>query len=634
LKQRAGVILSLLVQTSVVFAQAQAPTIKIVVDATEAPRKIFHAQLTIPATPGTLTLYYPKWIPGEHAPDGPVIDLAGLKFVAHGQTLKWRRDTLDGFTINVEVPAGVSEVSASLDYLSPPTIESGFSAGSSATATLAIISWNQLLLYPKGWKSDDLTYQASIRLPTGWNFGTSLPKVSEAGDQLNGQRQINFAPVSLTMLVDSPVLTAQHMKVVPLTHDDAPVEMDIAADSDAALDAPSEVWDGYRNLVKQAYILFGAHHYRDYHFLFTLSDHVAHFGLEHHESDDSRIGERGLVDYDLRKLDSGLLPHEYVHSWNGKYRRPADLTTPDFQQPMRDDLLWVYEGLTSYLGDMLTARSGLWTPEEYRDELAGIAARLDHEPGRIWRNLQDTADSAAELYFAPEGWASWRRTVDFYDEDVLTWLWVDTIIRQQTHGKKSIDDFCHLFHGAPGGPPTVKTYNSDDVINTLNQVAPYDWRTFWLDRLSNHGPGAPLTGIENSGWRLMYDQNRSELMRIREDDRREIDASYSMGLLLKDDGTIVDTVEGMPAAKAGIGPGMQLIAVNGRGFARENANSAQVLRDALHAAIGNKEPIELLIENAEYFKTYKIDYHGGEKYPHLIRDESKPDMLTSIIKER
>jgi predicted metalloprotease with PDZ domain len=615
-------------------AQTSAPTVKILVDATEAPRKIFYAQLTIPAAPGTLTLYYPKWIPGEHAPDGPVIDLAGLKFVAGGQTLKWRRDTLDGFTINVEVPAGVSEVRASLDYLSPPTIESGFSAGSSATATLAIISWNQLLLYPKGWKSDDLTYHASIRLPTGWNFGTSLPITSEATDQLNGQRQINFAPVSLTMLVDSAVLSGQYLKVVPLTHDDAPVEMDIAADSAAALDAPAEVWDDYRNLVKQAYILFGAHHYRDYHFLFTLSDHVAHFGLEHHESDDSRIGERGLVDYDLRKLDAGLLPHEYVHSWNGKYRRPAALTTPDFQQPMQDDLLWVYEGLTSYLGDMLTARSGLWTPSEFRDALAGIAARLDHEPGRTWRNLQDTADAAAQLYFAPDGWTSWRRTVDFYDEDVLNWLWVDTIIRQQTHGKKSIDDFCHLFHGAPGGPPTVKTYDFDDVINTLNQVASYDWRAFWLDRLSSHGPGAPLTGIENSGWRLVYDQNRSDFMRIRENDRREINASYSLGLVARDDGNIVDTVEGMPAAKAGIGPGMRLVAVNGRRFATENENSPQILRDALHAAIGSKEPIELLIENAEYFKTYKIDYHGGEKYPHLVRDESKPDMLTSVIKER
>ncbi len=613
------------------FAQTKAPTIKIFVDASEAPRKIFHAQLTIPATLGTLTLYYPKWIPGEHAPDGPVIDLAGLKFVANGQTLKWRRDTLDGWTINVEVPAGVSEVNASLDFLSPPTMESGFSEGSSATATLTIVSWNQVLLYPKGWNSHDLTYEPSIRLPDGWKFGTSLPVVERPTDT---HPEITFAPVSLATLVDSPVLTARYLKVVPLTHDTAPVEMDIAADSAAALDAPPEVWDEYKNLVQQAYALFGAHHYRDYHFLFTLSDHVAHFGLEHHESDDSRIEERGLVSSDQRELHAGLLPHEYVHSWNGKYRRPADLTTPDYEQPMQDDLLWVYEGLTSYLGDVLTARSGLWTPDQYRDAVARLAARLDHEPGRTWRNLQDTADAAPQLYFAEDGWASWRRKTDFYDEDVLNWLWVDTIIRQQTHGKKSIDDFCQIFHGPPSGPPMVKTYTFDDIVNGLNQVAPYDWRSFWTERLTNHSPRAPMTGLENSGWKVVYDQNRSDMTRIWEDDHRALDASFSIGLELRDDGTIVDTIEGMPAAKAGIGPGMRLVAVNGRGFSSDMGNSPQILRDALHAAMGSAEPIELLIENAGYYSTYKIDYHGGEKYPHLVRNESKPDVLSEIIKER
>jgi predicted metalloprotease with PDZ domain len=602
------------------------------VDSSEAPRKIFHAQLTIPASPGTLTLYYPKWIPGEHAPDGPVTDLAGLKFVGNGQTLKWRRDTLDGFTINVEVPDGVSEVNASLDFLSPPTMEAGFSEGSSATATLAIVSWNQLLLYPKGWKTDDLTYEASIRLPPGWDFGTSLPVAAD--ERMGMQREIDFAPVSLTTLVDSPILTAQYLKVVPLTHDKAPVEMDIAADSAAALDAPPEVWDQYKSLVQQAYSLFGAHHYRDYHFLYTLSDFVAHFGLEHHESDDSRVEEHGLVNSDLRALHAGLLPHEYVHSWNGKYRRPAGLATPDYEQPMQDDLLWVYEGLTSYLGDVLTARSGLWTPEEYRDAVARIAARLDHESGRTWRNLQDTADAAPQLYFAQDGWSSWRRKTDFYDEDVLNWLWVDTIIRKQTHGQKSIDDFCHLFHGAPSGPPMVEPYDFNDIVNALNEVAPYDWRSFWTERLTSHAPGAPMTGLENSGWKVVYDQNRSELTRIWEDDHRELDASFSIGLELKDDGVIVDTIEGMPAAKAGIGPGMRLIAVNGRRFSTEKSSSPQVLRDALRAAMGNKEPIELLIENADYYKTYKIDYHGGEKYPHLVREDSKPDLLGDIIKAR
>jgi predicted metalloprotease with PDZ domain len=598
------------------------PTIQLSVDASEAPRKIFHARLQIPAAPGTLTLYYPKWIPGEHAPDGPVINLAGLKFFAGGQELTWRRDTLDGWTINVQVPPGQNEVEATLDFLSPAQHEGGFSAGSSATAQMAVVSWNQVLLYPKGWASDDLTYVASLRLPSGWKFGTPLPIKSQTAEQ------IQFAPASLTMLVDSPVITGQYLKVVPLRADAPPAEMDIAADSAAALDAPPEVWDRYRNLVAQAGRLFGAQHYRDYHFLYSLSDHVAHFGLEHHESNDSRTDERSLVDPTKLILHAGLLPHEYVHSWNGKYRRPADLATPDYQQPMQDDLLWVYEGLTSYLGEILTARSGLWNSDQLRDSLALTAAALDHEPGRTWRNLQDTADAAPELYFSPREWYSWRRGVDFYAEDVLNWLSVDVIIRQQTQDKKSMDDFCHLFHGAPSGPPLVKPYTFDDVVNTLNQVVPYDWRAFWTERLTNHGPGAPLGGIEGSGWRVVYDENRSEMLKATESEYKIVSAEYSIGLALNDDGFVSDAIEGLPAAKAGIGPGMKVIAVNGRRF------SGNALRDALRLGKNSSEPLELLVENAEYYRTYKLDYHGGEKYPHLVRDSTKPDLLGEIIRPR
>ena len=597
------------------------PTVTIFVDATTAPRKIFHARLKIPATPGDLTLYYPKWIPGEHAPDGPVVDLAGLKFSAGGNLLKWRRDLLDGFTLHVDVPAGVNEVDAELDFLSPATFEGGFSAGSSATDKMAVISWNQVLLYPKGWKSDDINYTASLKIPDGWKFGTPLPIASQSGDE------IHFSTVSLTTLVDSPVITGEFLKVVKLA-DDPLTELDVAADSAAALAPPQEVWDHYKNLVEQTNKLFGAHHYRDYHFLLSLSDHVAHFGLEHHESDDSRIDERGLVDETSRKMSAGLLPHEYVHSWNGKYRRPADLATPDYQQPMQDDLLWVYEGLTNYLGTVLSARSGLLTNDQARDDLALTAAALDHTPGRSWRNLQDTADAAPQLYFSPQAWHSWRRSVDFYDEDTLNWLWVDVIIRQQSKGKKTIDDFCHLFHGAPSSAPMVKTYTFDDVISALNQIVAYDWRGFWTERLTNHGPGGPLGGIEGSGWKVVYDENQSEMERGGESNFHFVDAAYSIGLQLREDGTITDTVEGLPAAKAGVGPGMKLIAVNGRKY------SPEVLRDMLKAGKGGSAPLELLVENTDYYKTYKLDYHGGERYPHLVRDEQKPDLLTEIYKPK
>jgi predicted metalloprotease with PDZ domain len=606
---------------------ATPPTVTIFVDATSAPRKIFHAKLKIPASAGDLTLYYPKWIPGEHAPDGPVIDLAGLKFSASGKPLKWRRDLLDGFTLHVEVPTGTTEVNAELDYVSPATLEPGFSAGSSATDKMAVISWNQVLLYPKGWTSDDLTYVASLKLPGNWKFGTALPIASTTGDQPNGETQLLFQPVSLTTLVDSPVITGEYLKVIKLA-DDPLTEMDIAADSAAALAAPQGVWDHYKNLVDQTNKLFGAHHYRDYHFLLSLSDHVAHFGLEHHESDDSRIGERGLVDDGERKSGADLLPHEYVHSWNGKYRRPADLATPDYQQPMQDDLLWVYEGLTNYLGTVLTARSGLLTDKEARDNLALTAAGLDHTPGRTWRNLQDTADAAPQLYFAPHAWQSWRRGVDFYDEDTLNWLWVDVLIRQQSKGKKTLDDFCKLFHGAPNTAPMVKTYTFEDVVNALNQIVPYDWRGFWTERLTNHGPGAPLSGIEGSGWNLVYDEVPSEMDRAGESNSHFIDAAYSIGIELREDGTISDTIEGMPAALAGIGPGMKLVAVNGRQY------SPEILRDAIRAGKNTTAPLELLVENTEYYKTYKLDYHGGERYAHLVRDESKPDLLSEIYKPK
>jgi predicted metalloprotease with PDZ domain len=612
--------------SSSVFAKSAAPVISVAVDATNAPRRIFHAKLSIPvAVPGPdLTLFYPKWIPGEHGPTGPIQELTGLKFSAKGQELKWRRDLLDGWMFHVELPAGVNNVEAELDYLSPAGDEGQgiYTGGASATPKMTVISWNTLVLYPQGWTSDELTYKASLRLPAGWKSGTSLNVTSNAGGELQ------FAPVSLTMLVDSPVIAGEFLKVVPLA-ENPPTEMDIAADSAEALDAPPEVWEHYKSLVDQAQKLFGAHHYRDYHFIYSLSDHVAHFGLEHHESNDSRVGERGLVDETERKLEAGLLPHEYVHSWNGKYRRPADLATSDYEQPMKTDLLWVYEGLTSYLGDVLSARSGLRTPEELRDSVALIAAALDRTPGRNWRNLQDTADGVPAMQGAPGQWESWRRDLDYYDEDVLNWLWVDMIIRQQTQGNKSIDDFCKLSHGGQSTAPMVKPYTFDDVVNALNQVAHYDWRKFWTDRLTNHGPGAPLGGIEASGWKLVYDETPSELFRADESDREHIGAGlYSLGLALHKDGVIGDTIEGMPAAKAGIGPGMRLVAVNGRKF------TADVLRDVLRSAKANSNPIELLVENATYYKTYKVDYHDGEKYPHLVRDPSRPDTLSEIIKAR
>jgi len=377
-------------------------------------------------------------------------------------------------------------------------------------------------------------------------------------------------------------------------------------------------------LVAEAGALFGARHYTKYHFLYTLSDEVGHHGLEHHESSDNSVPERTLIDPELRLMEVGLLPHEFVHSWNGKYRRPAGLATPNYQEPMIGDLLWVYEGLTEYLGNVLTARSKLWTPEQYREALAETAAMLDHRAGRAWRPLEDTARSVQSLRLMGPRWQSWRRGLDYYPEGELIWLDVDTLIRRQTHGQKSLDDFCRLFYGGPGGPPKVVPYTFDDVVKTLNQVTPYDWEKLLKQRLNATGPHAPLNGIEQGGWRLVYNQNPSALVDAEEKQGKYLNAFYSLGFLVRENGELEDVIPGSPAYDAGIGPGMKLVAVNGRRW------SKHVLRDALRASLEKEQHFDLLVENAEFFKTYSIIYSGGEKYPHLVRAEG-PDLLINIL---
>ena len=434
--------------------------------------------------------------------------------------------------------------------------------------------------------------------------------------------------MDLETLVDSPVIAGLHYRAIDITPPGEGLrhEIDMAADSPAALQMPEETQQHYRQLVAETGVLYGARHYRDYHFLLTLSDLSAHFGLEHHESSDDRVEERALLEDNLRKAIGALLPHEMTHSWNGKYRRPQDLATLNYQVPMEDDLLWVYEGLTEYLGDILAGRSGLWTPEQYRENLARVAAGLDHRPGRIWRPLLDTNVAAQHLYEASQAWTSWRRGVDFYDEGELIWLEVDTIIRQQSQNKKSIDDFTHLFHGGQSGAPAVVPYTFDDVVNTLNQVVAYDWRKLLMTRLTSLDAHAPMGGIQNAGWMMVYNDQSNEMV-VAHETEGSADLSFSLGLVLTKDGVVVDSTLDMPAYQAGIGPGMKVVAVNGRRY------SADAIRDALRLGRDSKEPLELLIENGEYYKTLQMNYHDGNRYPHLVRVSSAPDLLTEIIKQ-
>jgi predicted metalloprotease with PDZ domain len=398
------------------------------------------------------------------------------------------------------------------------------------------------------------------------------------------------------------------------------------ADSAAALELKPADAAHFSHLVAETGALFGARHYRDYHFLLTLSDHVANFGLEHHESSDNRQPEKYLTDPDTLKLVALLLPHELTHSWNGKYRRPAGLATPDYHEPMKTELLWVYEGLTDYLGNVLAARCGLWTNENFREDLALSAAMLDQQPGRTWRSLADTTVAAQLLYPArPEG-AAWRRGVDFYPEGDLIWLEADVIIRQKTQGRSSLDDFCRKFYGGESTPPKVVPYTLDDVVAAMNEVAPHDWRQFFQMRVYAPTPRAPLGGIESSGWRLAYGETLPDMLKTLETAKKFTDLSFSLGLKVKEDGAIEDVLPGSPADKAGVGASMKLVAVNGRRW------KPDLLRAAVKSAKTNTAPIELLVENEEFFTTCKLDYHDGEKYPRLERDPARADLLTEILK--
>jgi len=601
-------------------ALAQNKPIVLSVDATDAPRKILHARLRIPAQAGPLTLLYPKWLPGEHSPSGPIADLVAVTMSAAGKPVPWRRAAEDMFAFHLDVPVGADAVEVGIDFLLPPG-SGGFSAGASATAQLLALSWNYVVLYPQGAKAGEVQYAASLRLPDGWKFGTALPLARESAGVLE------FSPVSLERLVDSPLIAGAHFRTVDLSPGAKPLHLlHIVADSAAALQLKPEDAEHFSHLTAETGALFGARHYRGYSFLLTLSEHVAHFGLEHHESSDNRAPERMLIEEDLRTGWATLLPHEMVHSWNGKYRRPAGLATPDYHQPMKGELLWVYEGLTDYLGIVLATRCGLWTNQNFLENLALNAAMLDRQAGRAWRPLADTAIAAQLLYFArPEGTA-WRRSVDFYREGDLIWLEADVLIRQKTQGRRSLDDFCKSFHGGESGPPRVVPYTLDDVVAALKQVAAHDWREFFQTRVYATNPRAPLGGIEGSGWRLIYQDTLPDMLKRRETADKFTDVSFSIGLQIKEDGAVIDVVPGSPADKAGVGASMKLVAVNGRHWKPE------LLRSVIRFARTNSAPIELLVENEEFFKTCKVDYHEGERYPRLERDTTKPDLLAEILK--
>ena len=613
--------LALVAPLSCVAAENTGPAPGPVVLAVSLPdpgQKLLYVHEVMPVTPGPLTLYYPKWIPGDHSPDGPISDVMGLEFSANGKRIAWQRDALDRFTFHLVVPQGVQQLDINFQFPSSDRV----------TGNLIDLTWDHVSLYRAEFPTKDQMFKPSLSVPSDWHYGTALQT-----EKRDGQR-IDFKPVPFNTLVDSPVIAGKYFREIDLTPTGSSVHryLDMVGDSAAAIAITDPQSAGFHHLIEQAQALFHSHHYDSYHLLLTLSDHTAKGGLEHHQSSDdkARGGSKMFADPAHFMLDGSLLPHEYTHSWNGKFMRPAGLWRPDFEQPEKPKLLWVYEGLTVYLGDTLAARSGLWSPETWRDALAYRAAVMEHRTGRGWRPLIDT--TIAVDYGAPEAWANWRRQNDFYREGELLWLAVDMKIRDLSHGKRDIDDFARAFFGVDNGSFVTHTYDFDDVAKALDKVQPYDWATFlhtWVDGTGDQVP--LLSGIEAGGWKLVYTDKPSayesalENVGMGELEGHGINAMFSVGMFLSKDGRVEDVLWQGPSFKAGLAPGMKLVSVDGHAW------SAQVLHDAVAAAQKSKQPLKIQVRSDGAVKTCTVDYNGGLKYPHLVREQGKADYLKPLL---
>ncbi len=581
-------------------------------------QKIFYVDEVMPVSPGELTLYYPKWIPGDHSPDGPIGDMMGLEFTANGQRIAWRRDELDRFTFHLKVPAGVHKLDVRFE----------FPARDRITSNLLGLEWNTVALYYAGSPTRMQMFLPTLVIPADWQYGSALQT-----DKRDGRR-ITFKPVPFNTLVDSPVIAGKFFRQIELTSPGSSVHrwLDMVGDDAAAIAISRPQTADFRHLIEQAQALFHSHHYGSYHLLLTLSDHTSVGGLEHHQSSDDRArsGAKMFADPDHFMLDASLLPHEYTHSWNGKFMRPAGLWQPDFEKPEHTKLLWVYEGLTVYLGDMLTARSGLWSPKVWREVVAYRAARMARRTGREWRPLLDTA--IAVDYGAPGAWANWRRQNDFYPEGELLWLAVDMKIRSLSQDQRSIDDFARAFFGIDNGSFVTHTYDFDDVVAALNKVQPYDWAGFLRTWVDGTGKQVPLlSGIEAAGWKLVYTdkpsryQNALENVGMGELEGKGINQMFSVGLFLENSGKVVDVLWQGPAFKTGLAPGMKVLSIDGHAF------SARALGDAIVAAQQSGKPLEIRAISDGAVGVYKVEYTGGLKYPHLVREPGKTDYLKQIL---
>ena len=613
--------LALLAVSAPALLQAQQAPIQITADLSDAPRKLYHAEVDIPVTPGPVSLTTPKWIPGNHRPTGPVDDITGVVFTANGKVLPWRRDEEDLYEFHVTVPEGVTTLHAHLDCIVTERV----------TQKMAVLEWEKLMLYPAHIPVANIPIQPSVKVPAGWGIGTALTPTDGYDAQHPKGGLTHYAPTTVEQLEDSPIITGQYFHEFALAPEVTPKHyIDVVSDKPEDSNLRPSVLVEINNLVRETGAAYNSRHYHVYHFLLTLSEFAGGEGLEHGQSSDNGVGEKGFADDAHQLAEADLLAHEFTHSWNGKFRRPYNLYQTDFQKMQQGSLLWVYEGMTQYMGNVLAARSGLRSQEQYRDVLAMSAAQLDYRPGREWRPTEDTAIAASVLRGGNPAWFNWRRGQDYYQEGELFWLDADTLIRQKTNNKKSLTDFLHIFLGKGGNTgPLIVTYNRDELVSDLNQVLPYDWAGFMRDRIDNINPHADLSGIERGGYKLTFTDKptKSERTLASTNSRRGgIDVWYSIGIRVNAQGEIQDVRWGGPADKAMIAPGQKIIAIDGQVF------SADALKDAIKEAKGSTEPIHLILQSETLVSTVNIDYHDGERYPRLVRVGNTSAYLDDITK--
>jgi predicted metalloprotease with PDZ domain len=590
------------------------------VDASDVARGIFRVRERVPvAQAGPMTLLYSEWLPGKHAPRGAINLLSGIEIRAGGEPLAWRRDPVNVYAFHVDVPPGVSALDLAFQFVSPTQTNQGRVV---VTREMLNLQWEAVLLYPAGYYASRVRVVPSVKLPESWRFAGALDGAITSGETTR------FAETDLETLVDSPLFAGKHYRLIELVDGARPVRLNVFADRADQLAATDGQIDAHRRLVQQAYRLFGSQHFDHYDFLLALTDRMGSIGLEHHRSSENGTDDAYFTDWSGTVSERDLLPHELVHSWNGKFRRPADLWTPSFDTPMRGSLLWVYEGLTQYYGFVLAARSGLWSQEDTRAALAMTAATYQHRVGREWRSVADTTNDPILSARRPAPWRSWLRNEDYYSEGLLVWLDADTLIRERTNGAKSLDDFARAFFGIHDGSWAPVTYTLDDVVAALNDVLENDWAGFFRQRIYEAGAEPPLDGLTRGGYRLVFKDERSEFQREAEAFGRIADFSYSLGLLFGENGNVTGVQWDGPAFNQGATVGTQVVAVNGVSYSNES------LRRAVTGAKTEGTPIELLLRSGDQYRTITLDYRDGLRYPHLERDTATTDHLTEILSPR